>query len=49
MLIVRTTSSKARFGGPFYCLEKSMGAAQKLDIYGAKGGSEKPKNAQRGP
>jgi predicted phage tail protein len=33
----------------FYCLEKSMGAAQKLDIYGAKGGSEKPKNPTEAP
>jgi len=33
----------------FYFLEKRMGAAQKLDIYGAKGGSEKPKTPTEAP
>ena len=33
----------------FYCLEKSMGAAQQLDIYGAKGGSDKPKTPTEAP
>lgn len=33
----------------FYCLEKSMGAAHKIDVYGAKGGSEKPKTPTEAP
>jgi hypothetical protein len=33
----------------FYCLEKSMGAARKIDVYGAKGGSEKPKTPTEAP
>ena len=33
----------------FYCLEKSMGAARKIDVYGAKGGSDKPKTPIEAP
>ncbi|QOQ76406.1 hypothetical protein IMF22_04920 [Pseudomonas poae] len=33
----------------FYCLEESMGAVQKLGIYGAKCGSKKPKTPTEAP
>jgi len=44
-----STITTAAHEAVFYCLEKSMGAAQQLDIYGAKGGSDKPKTPTEAP